>query len=106
MELKDNPFLKPENYAAGYEESIQKLKNQPELLAFDKLCYELFAMNELGKKFMEIVENRYLIPSLVDRSSPSYKQLLMWADGFKDFPRLIKQCILSHDQRIAAENKS
>lgn len=103
MELKDNPFLQPEDYTAGYRESIEKLKNNPELISFDKLCYELFEMNEMGKKFMEIVRERYLIPSIVARESANYQLMVIWADGFKDFPRLILQGVRSHAQRIQAE---
>lgn len=105
MELKDNPFLQQEDYAAGYRESIEKLKNHPEMLSFEKLCYALFHDTELGKKWMEEVERRYLIPSLVARESPQYQQLLIWSDGFKDFARMVKQCVMSHDQRIKAEIK-
>ena len=103
MELQDNPLLKPEDYLAQYRDSVDKLKNNPELISFDKLCYEIFAMTELGKKFMEIVEERFLIPSMVNRENPNYPNMVIWADGFKDFPRMIKQHIRSHDQRIKAE---
>lgn len=103
MELKDNPFLKQEDYAAGYRKSIEDLKNNPQLISFDKLCYELFEMNEMGRKFMEIIQERYLIPSLVTRESANYQLMVIWADGFKDFPRLILQSVRSHAQRIQAE---
>jgi hypothetical protein len=105
MELKDNPLLQQEDYLAGYKESIEALKNHPEMLAFDKLCYDVF-MTEFGKKFMERVKERYLIPSLVNREQPNYKDLIIWADGFKDFPRMIIQHIMSHEQRIKAGNKA
>ncbi len=103
MELNDNPLLKPEDYRAGYKESVEALKNRPDIVSLDKLCYELFHINELGKKFMEIAKERFLIPSLVSRESPNYQIMNVWADGFKDFPRMIIQHILSHDQRIKAE---
>jgi hypothetical protein len=102
MELKDNPLLQPEDFLQGYRDSIENLKNNPELISFDKLCYELFEQNELGKKFMQIAEERYLIPSIVNRESANYKTMVIWADGFKDAFRLIKQGVLSHAQRINA----
>jgi hypothetical protein len=102
MELKDNPLLQPEDFLQGYRDSIENLKNNPELISFDKLCYELFEQNELGKKFMQIAEERYLIPSIVNRESSNYKTMVIWADGFKDAFRLIKQGVLSHAQRINA----
>jgi hypothetical protein len=103
MELKDNPLLQTEDFLQGYRDSVEELKNKPELISFEKLTYEVFA-SEQGKKFMEYVTNNFLIPSLTNRDAPNYKQLVIWADGFKDFPRMLKQNILSHTQRIAAGN--
>jgi hypothetical protein len=101
MELKDNPLLKPEDFLGGYRDSIEELKNRPELISFEKLCYEVFA-TEQGKKLMEIIDQRYLIPSIVSREAPNYQVLLLWSDGFKDAFRMIKQNIISHEQRIQA----
>jgi hypothetical protein len=103
MQLEDNPLLIPEDYAKGYRDSSEKLKNNPELVMFDKLCYELLS-SEMGKKFLEYVEERYLIPSLANRESPNYGITVIWSEGFKDAFRLIKQCYQSHDQRIKAES--
>lgn len=104
MELKDNPLLQPEDFLAGYRESIEDLKNKPEVISFEKLTYEVFA-TEQGKRFMEHITNCYLIPSMVNRDAPTYKELVIWADGFKDFGRMLIQNILSHEQRIAAGAK-
>lgn len=101
MELKDNPFLQSEDYLAGYKESIENLKNRPELISFEKLTYEVFS-TEQGKKFMDYVTHTYLIPSGADRSANNYQLMCIWADGFKDFVRMLKQNIMSHEQRIAA----
>jgi len=105
MKLEDNPLLKPEDFLAGYNDSIENLKNNPELLAFDKLCYEVFETSPAGKKFMEMVEQRYLIPSMINRESANYQLMVIWADGFKDAWRMIKQALISHDQRIKAGAK-
>jgi hypothetical protein len=104
MELKDNPLLQPEDFLSGYRDSIEDLKNKPELVSFEKLTYEVFA-TEQGKKFMEHVKEKFLIPSIVNREAPNYRELCVWADGFKDFARMLIQNILSHSQRIAAGTK-
>jgi len=106
MELKDNPLLQPEDFLLQYRQSAERLKNNPDLVSFDRLCYQLFVMNPDGKKFMETVNQRYLIPSLVNKESPNYQLMVIWADGFKDFPRLILDCIRAHDQRIKAEGRN
>lgn len=101
MELKDNPILQPEDFMAGYRESIENLKNDPALISFDKLCYEVFASG-VGKKFMEVATDRYLIPPLADRNSDNFSTNAVWAEGFKDVFRMIRSCIISHEQRIKA----
>ena len=105
MELEDNPLLKQENFFEQYNENIQKLKNNPALLEFDRLCYELFEANEMGKRFIEIITQRYLIPAIVDRNAANYQLMVIWGDGFKDFARLLIQSVISHKQRIEHEGK-
>ena len=102
QDISQNPYLQPENYAAGYQENIEKLKNNPAIIEMDRLCYEVFNTPS-GKKLMEIFKERFLIPAIVDRGADNYKELIIWADGFKDFPRMLIQYITSHEQRIKAE---
>lgn len=104
MELKDNPLLQQEDYRAGYQESVDALKNDPSLVAFDKLSHDVFN-TEAGKKWLDHVKERYLIPAIVHREQPSYPAMVIWADGFKDFPRMILQAMFSHEQRIKAGAK-
>lgn len=99
-----NPLLMQENYAAGYQESIANLKNNPNIIAFDKLCYELFEHQEAGRKFMELVDERYIRPALVQRGSTTYQIDVLWQEGFKDAFRLLAQHVQSHKQRIKAES--
>lgn len=101
MELHENPILQQENYFDGYQKSIDDFKNHPEQIEFDRICYELFT-SDLGKRFMDIIKDRYLIPALVNREAKNYNDMVIWADGFKDFPRMILQYILFHEQRIKA----
>jgi len=102
MEPEDNPLLQPEDFLKGYRDSIEELKNRPELVQFDKICYELFS-SDIGKKFMEYVTDNYLIPPLADRTAKNFAMTAVWAEGFKDFARMIRAHIRSHSQRIAAE---
>ncbi len=103
MELKDNPLLQPEDFMGGYRESIEALKNNPDLISFDRLCYETFN-SEMGKKFMEVIVDRYLLPPMADRTSPNFRVDAIWAEGFKDFGRMLRASIRSHEQRIQAGN--
>jgi hypothetical protein len=106
MEIFDKPnsILEPENFFEGYQKSIEKLRNNPEVIEFDKLCYELFCANEKGKRFMELVKERYLLPAMAKPGTATYQLDVMWAEGFKDFGRLLLGAVLAHQQRIKAGN--
>jgi hypothetical protein len=100
-----NPFLEQENFFAGYQKSIDELKNNPQIIEMDKLCFELFESNPQGKRFLEVVTERYLIPALVKMGTPTYQLDVLWAEGFKDFPRMLLGSVKSHQQRIMAGSK-
>lgn len=97
-----NPFLQQEDYFAGYKKNIEAMRNDPSLIEFDKLCFELFEANEQGKKFIEIVKERWLIPALARPGTATYQIDVIWGEGFKDFPRMLVMGILTHVQRIKA----
>jgi len=98
-----NPYIEPEDYYAGYREKAAQLKNNPEVVEFDKLCHLVFATPD-GKHLMEEIEKRYLIPALASPTTQNYQNMVMWTEGFKEAFRTIRSCILSHEQRIKAEN--
>lgn len=104
MEEK-NYILEPENYAEGYQKSIEELKNQPHIIEFDKLCFELFDRNEQGKKFLELCTERYLIHPMSDKNKPSFPMDLIYDEGFKNFIRMLISHVRSHQQRIMAGTK-
>jgi hypothetical protein len=101
MELKDNPYLKQEDYAKQYKESMENLKNHPEFLEFDRLCYETFNTVH-GKKFLELVTKRFLMKSMANINNKNYTEVLIWSEGFKDAYRMINDYLASHEQRIQA----
>lgn len=104
MDEQKNPYIEPENYYEGYQESIEKLKDMPEFVEFDKLCHLVFS-NPDGKHLMEEIEKRYLIPSLVSPQMDNYTTMVIWAEGYKEAFRTLRNCIMSHEQRIKAESK-
>ncbi len=97
-----NPLLEPEDYFAGYKDSIDKLKNDPKVIEFDKLCYELFSVNDLGKKFIELVTERYLLTVAGTPGSPTYPQECMWSEGVRYAFLLLRNSVKQHEQRIHA----
>ncbi len=102
--IEENPYIKPENYYQGYQDSIEKLKDKPDIVQFDKLCHMVF-YTEDGKTLMNEIEKRYLIPSLASPAGGNYKTMVVYTEGFKEAFRMIKACVSSHQQRIEAEVK-
>lgn len=101
-ELDNNEFIKPENYYDGYKESMEKLKGNKEVVEFDRLCHMVFTTPD-GKSFIKEIEKRFLMPALCVPTQPNYQQTVIFMEGFKEAFRVIKNCILSHDQRIKAD---
>lgn len=99
-----NFLIEPYDYWKQYNESIEKLKNDPANIAFDKMCYEVFEHPEMGRKFLEYITNRYLLAPSGTRASATYQIDVLWGEGFKDAFRMIFLAITSHKQRIDAEN--
>lgn len=102
MEQQDapNPYLQQEDYFAGYKKHIEALRNDPSLIEFDKLCYELFETNQQGKRFIELITERYLIPALAKPGTATYQIDIIWSEGFKDFGRMLTMAVKTHIQRI------
>ena len=102
MEEK-NPYIEPEDYYAGYKENIDKLKDNPEMVEFDKLCHLVFQTPD-GKHLMQEIEKRFLIPALCVPTANNYANMVIYCEGYKDAFRHLRANILSHDQRIKAED--
>jgi hypothetical protein len=100
-EMPQNPFLEQEDYMSQYRKNIEELKNRPEYIEYNLLCYELFDKNPQGKKFLELSIERYLIPALANRGTATYQIDVIWAEGFKEFLRFILSCIRFHKQQIS-----
>jgi hypothetical protein len=97
-----NPILEQENYAEGYNKSIEELKHNPEIVEFDKLCYELFEAQEMGRKFIEHVTNRFLLAVGGQPGSPTFSQEVMWSEGVRYAFLLLRNSVIQHKQRIQA----
>lgn len=101
-EDNQNPFLQTENPYEGYKESMDNLKNKPEAVEFDKLCYLTFK-EEHGKKLLEVFRDRFLIPGFIHPNSPNARDGALYFEGFKEAYRMIFNAIRAHEHRIEAE---
>lgn len=87
-----------------YNEQIKALKNKPEILEFDKLCYLVFNTQD-GKSLLEQFEKRFLIPALARLGSDNFSNDAVYYEGFKEGFRHIINCYEAHKQRIKNNNE-
>lgn len=97
-----NPLIEQENYFQQYQENIDKHRNDPRVIEFDKLVYDVFHKSEAGKRLLQMAIERYVIPAMAQRGTPTYQLDVLWAEGFKDVFRIFDTAIKSHEQRILA----
>ncbi len=96
---ENNPFIQPYNHWAGYQDSINKLKDKdPESLDFEKLCYRIFDTED-GKRLMNIIEQNYLLPVLIQRGCENYETWCVWANGFKEAFLTLRNSAKNHLNR-------
>lgn len=105
MSEETNPYLQPENYFEGYQKKIEELKQRPDLVQLDMLCYLVFSTDD-GKKLLNELTERYLLPGFVNPGLPDPGQAALYYEGFKEGFRLIRGSIKAHEQRIDSEKLS
>lgn len=98
-----NPFIEPQNYYEGYQKSVEELKKRPEIVEFGRLCYEVFETYEPGKRLMELLLEKYVLPSIVNNNAPNYDIACVYAEGFKEAYRLLLRSVKTHENYIRAE---
>lgn len=91
-----NPLIEQYNYWQPYQESIDKLKqSHPETVQFAKLCYQVFE-TDAGRKLMETLEQKYLIPTMVKVGCSGYETFSVYSNGFKDALLLLRNAVIQH----------
>ena len=104
MNPEDNPFIKPENYFSGYQDEVEKLRNNPSFIEFDKLCYEVFGKTEDGARLLEYLTERFILPANpFPVGNPAYPNACVYYEGFRDAYRQLVHCVRSYKERKDAE---
>lgn len=103
MADKKNPYIEQENYFEGYNESIERNKNNADTVEFDKLCFEVFMNTDLGKRLMTIMVDTYLMKSFAYPNDSSYQTKAVYFEGYRDCVRTFKNAATNYKQRKDAE---
>ncbi len=98
-----NPHISIPDPYADYQASLAKLAElDPKVNEFGRLCYEIFFIEENGKKLWEILEERFLMSTLVNPTAPQSEIVSIYWNGFTDCIKQFKQLGNQHRQRINA----
>lgn len=94
-----------EDYWAGYEQSIEKMANDPAALEFDKLCFEVFGTTAQGKKLLEYFKERIIMPSIPGQLDMYYDKRCIYYEGYKEAFRQLMHATNNYLIRREAEDK-
>ena len=106
MKDKENPYIAIPNPYEEYKKNMDEFtKNNPEALEVSRLCYEVFEMNEDGKKLLELYEERFIFSSLVNPMMSNASEAALYWSGFTDCIKGFKRYVSEHQQRITSCQK-
>lgn len=97
--MSENEYIKQEDYWKGYNESIDKAKDNPDLFRFSELCFLVFE-TDLGKELLKQIDEKILMADLVPINANNYENTSTYYAGFKHAFRTIKNNIKSHKEFI------
>lgn len=106
-EWSTNPASNYFDPFAAYRESLKGLEvKQDGLTEEQRLCYELFIMNEDGKKLWEILKERHIVGKTVDPTHPQGANMSLYFEGYRAALRGLMDMAVHHRERIAHAKRS
>lgn len=94
-----------EDYWAGYQASIDKLKNDPNVVEFDKLCFYVFGLSEEGKTLLDYFKNNILMASIPAKLDSNYDKACIYYEGYREAFRQLIHGTKNYQIRKEAEDK-
>lgn len=105
MEINKDLLPGQEDFWQGYQTSIDKSKEDPRLIEFDRLCFEVFEKTEAGKKLLEYLIETIVMPGTPSRDTQAFPMTCVYYEGQRDCIRLLRQSTRSYRERKEAEDK-
>ena len=82
MNPADNPYLSLANIYDTHKVQHPEKHGPDQEIA--RLCYELFHVDERGKKLWEVWSARYLMKAVFNPQAPNARDLALWWEGFRE----------------------
>jgi hypothetical protein len=90
----ENPFLQVPNAYADVE-MLQDMASR-EGAEFNRLCWEVFHVNQSGARLYELLSERYLQRATFNPADPQATNLALYWEGFKEAIRGLHAFGLQH----------
>lgn len=105
MSQSKNPYIEPENYFSGYEESMKEIEKLQGHVELDRLCYEVLGVSESAKKLMEILKDRFICAPTPVKINAHYETACVYYEGWRAALRYLHTLVESYKQRKDFEAK-
>jgi hypothetical protein len=91
-----------EGHPTGMEEQAKKMHEEMmrARTEMERICYEVLEVNPDGQNLWKKIEEQFLIPNLCSPRSASFKEEVIYFEGFREAFRHIKALALNHKKRI------
>jgi hypothetical protein len=99
MNPEDNPYIAPQNYLSGYQDSLNQFQETANQIELDRLCFEVFVANETGRKLMEVIKSRYIHTATPFKIGPDYKYACIYYEGLRQAYRGLEELAMSYKHR-------
>lgn len=97
--MSKNPLIEPEDFFAGYEQSIEEARAKPEVVEFDRLAFNVFGKSEDGKALLEMFKERFIMCATPCALNGPYETACVYYEGYRDAFRMIIGSVRSYQQR-------
>ncbi len=104
MDINDNPYIASTNYMAGYQDSIDKIKEDKNVIDVERLCFETFVACKSGKKLINVLTERYINAATPAQLGPNYADACIYFEGFSGALRMLIQGANSYKDRKEHES--
>ena len=96
-------ILGQEDYFKGYQDNIDKMREEGEHFEFDKKCYEVFKASEAGKDLLDYFMEKIVIAPVPAQINESYANSCIYFEGYREGYRQILHAVKSYPLRKEAE---
>lgn len=102
MNVDENPYIMGEDYLRQYKESAEKLREDKNVIDFEKLCYKVFTTDD-GQKLLSYITDNFLLSPTRGAFGQGFADACIYNEGMRQAYRLFIISINSFKERMKAD---